>query len=153
MSTFEQRIERGNIGEYIVQQFLEDEGGYICYSPITSGQHPVDLFCSDFMNQNLFCAEVKLKDKMKKYNEFVGNHPEETEGYKQILKIALTYPAYARIERYPIAHVKSHKKDKFPEIDSSFYAFRSSISHNKSDLMYYPPYSNYVRNFLYNQTM
>ncbi len=93
-----------------------------------------------------------LKTKMKKYNEFVGNHPEETEGYKQILKIALTYPAYARIERYPIAHVRSHKKDKFPEIDSSFYAFRSSISHNKSDLMYYPPYSNYVRNFLYNQT-
>ena len=68
MSSFEQRIEKGSIGEEIVQQFLEDNGGYICYSPVTSGQHPVDLFCSDFLNQNLFCAEVKLKDKMKKYN-------------------------------------------------------------------------------------
>ena len=68
MSSFEQRIEKGSIGEEIVQQFLEDNGGYICYSHVTSGQHPVDLFCSDFLNQNLFCAEVKLKDKMKKYN-------------------------------------------------------------------------------------
>jgi hypothetical protein len=93
-----------------------------------------------------------LETKIKTYNEFVTNYPEETKGYKEILKIALTYPAYARIERYPIAHVRSHKKDIFPEIDSTFYAFRSNISHNKSDLMYYPPYSNYVRNFLYNKT-
>ena len=102
----------------------------------------------EFKNQ----VDSLLKTKMTTYENFVLNYPEETEGYKQILKIALTYPTFGRIERYPIAHVKAHKKDEFPEIDKAFYEFRGEVAHNHSDLMYYPPYSNYVRNYLYNQT-
>ena len=55
-----------------------------------------------------------VKTKLKTYQDFIEQFPNETDGYKEILKVALTYPAYARIERYPIAHAKSINENKFP---------------------------------------
>ena len=97
-------------------------------------------------------ADSLLQLKEKTYLDYIKNHPNETEGFNNILKVALSYPIYARIERYPIAHVKYSKKTDFHNFDNSFYTHRNSININKDSLMYYPPYSQYVRNFLYNTT-
>ena len=86
------------------------------------------------------------------YKEYILNHSDETNGFNQVLKVALTYPIYARVERYPIAHVKYSNKTDFHNIDHSFYNHRETVSTNNDSLMYYPPYSKYVRNFLYNTT-
>ena len=86
------------------------------------------------------------------HKEYVSKHPNETNGFIQILKIALTHPIYARIERYPIAHVKNKNKTEFHTIDSSFYNHRKITPIDNDSLLYYPPYSKYVRNFLYNTT-
>lgn len=103
-------------------------------------------------------AEFKLKvdslisSKLTTYNEYVKTHSFETFGFNEILKIALTYPIYSRIEKYPIIHAKITEKNKLPKIEASFYDYRKKIKKDNDSLMYYPPYSRYIRNYLYNET-
>ena len=90
--------------------------------------------------------------KKQTYQKYILNHPDETNGFNRILKIALTYPFYGRIERYPMAHVKRSNKSDFNTMPPLFYRHRKLVNTNNDSLMYYPPYSKYVRNFLYNTT-
>ncbi|MCG1036948.1 hypothetical protein [Polaribacter sargassicola] len=90
--------------------------------------------------------------KLKTYNNYVNNHTEETNGYKSFLKVALTYPIYARIEKYPVAHIKYSKEKEFPKTNKDFYKHRKIVDINNDTLMYYYPYSKYISNFLYNTT-
>ena len=96
--------------------------------------------------------ESSLKSKLKLFDEYVENHPEETEDYKNILKVALTYPLYARMEKYPILNAKYAESDHLPKINDSFYEYRKVAKIDNDSLIYYPPYSQYVRNYLYNET-
>lgn len=93
-----------------------------------------------------------IKDKLFLYDEYVKTHPEESNGYRKVLKVALTYPLYARLEKYPMIHAKLTESDKLPEINKSFYDYRKSVEIDDDSLIYYPPYSKYVRNHLYNET-
>ncbi|WP_405604487.1 hypothetical protein [Polaribacter sp. Asnod1-A03] len=93
-----------------------------------------------------------LNLKLKTYNNYLANHTEETSGYKSFLKVALTYPIYARIEKYPIAHSKYTKNKEFPNTNANFYKHRKFVDINNDTLMYYYPYSKYISNFLYNTT-
>ncbi|WP_282073457.1 hypothetical protein [Polaribacter atrinae] len=93
---------------------------------------------------------LALKDKT--YEEYAKHHPSETTGFNHVLKVALTYPIFSRIEKYPIEHLKYNNKKDFDKINKSFYKHRSSVSVNNDSLMYYQPYSKYIRNFLYNST-
>lgn len=93
-----------------------------------------------------------LKIKLQTLNQFVTNHPKETENFGKILKIALTYPLYTKIEKYPLSHSKIKNYNKFPKLTSDFYEFRNEIEFNTNSLMYYPPYSYYIGNYLYNKT-
>jgi hypothetical protein len=69
-----------------------------------------------------------------------------------ILRTALTYPVFAKIERYPVAHSKISHKPVSAEINQTFYNHRKSIRINNDSLMYFPPHSKYVGNYLYNIT-
>ena len=91
-----------------------------------------------------------LKIKLNTYDEYVKNHPKVTDGFKEVFKVALTYPTYNKIERYPIKY--AYYKNNFPNTDASFYNYRNEITIDNSSLMYYSPYSNYVINYLYNKT-
>ncbi|WP_026777702.1 hypothetical protein [Polaribacter sp. Hel_I_88] len=97
-------------------------------------------------------ADSLLQKKIVTYNEYIKTHSFETSGFNEILKIALTYPIYSRIEKYPIIHAKITEKNKLPEVETSFYDYRKQIKKNSDSLMYYPPYSRYIRNYLYNET-
>jgi hypothetical protein len=90
--------------------------------------------------------------KLHTYNDYKEKHPKETEGYFKILKTALVYPIYSRVERYPINHVYISRKDDFPKIEASFYDYRSSLDYDNNSLMYYTPYARYITNYLYNIT-
>ncbi|MEE9406596.1 MAG: hypothetical protein V3V28_00840 [Polaribacter sp.] len=90
--------------------------------------------------------------KIDSYNNYIENNPEETFGFKSLLKVALTYPIYSRIERYPIVYTKYSKTKEFPKTDTDFYNYRKEITINKDSLMYYSAYSQYVKNYLYNIT-
>lgn len=84
--------------------------------------------------------------------EYLKNHPNETEGYEKMLNVALTYPLYAKIEKYPLAYTRYLDRKEFPDLTNDFYKFREDIQFNDHSLMYYPPYSYYIRNYLYNKT-
>jgi hypothetical protein len=125
----------------------------------------IDCFLEDekekkeFYNQNKL-EPTKFKEKMdslfvlklKTYITYLENHPNETKGFSEVLKISLTYPLLARIEKYPIMYAKYSKTRNFPELDKSFFNFRNNIKIDKDLLMYYPPYYRYVKNYLYNET-
>jgi hypothetical protein len=93
-----------------------------------------------------------VKMKLHTYTDYIEKHPKETESYFKILKTALIYPIYSRVESYPINHVYISRKDNFPKIGTSFYEYRSSLDYNSSSLMYYTPYARYMTNYLYNVT-
>jgi hypothetical protein len=103
---------------------------------------------------NVFKGKVDslMLIKLDTYNDYVRNHPEETSDFNEILKITLTYPTFARIEKYPMIYAKYSENGSFPDMDTSFYDYRNDIQINKGHLMYYPPYSQYIRNYLYNET-
>ena len=84
-------------------------------------------------------ANSLLALKEKTYKEYTKNHTNETQGFNNVLKVALTYPIYARIERYPIANIKYNDKKEFNLVDKSFYKYRKSIRIDNDSLMYYPP--------------
>lgn len=58
-------VQKGNIGESIVQRFLESKG-FICYKPVSDGAHAFDFLA--IQNKRLaIAAEVKTKALMNKY--------------------------------------------------------------------------------------
>lgn len=125
----------------------------------------IDCFLENEKDEKIFYQYNKLEPKKFKdkvdslvaiklntYSEFIDSHKNETGGFKEILKTALTYPIYASVERYPMIYAKYAKDGNFPLTDNSFYKYRDNIILDNDSLMYYPPYSKYVRNYLYNAT-
>jgi thiol-disulfide isomerase/thioredoxin len=90
--------------------------------------------------------------KLETFDNYVKNHSNETDGFKEILKVALTFPAYTKIEIYPMSYAYYSNTKSFPVIDADFYEYRKDISLNNDSLMYYSPYSRYIINYLYNKT-
>lgn len=86
------------------------------------------------------------------YKDYLENHPNETKGFSEVLKIALTYPLYSNIEKYPFMYSKIKKSDDFLMLDENFYNHRQDVEYNNKSLMYYPQYSYYIFNYLYNKT-
>lgn len=131
--------ERNNI---LVDIFLEDENEKKLFYEFSN------------LEPNAYQRKInsRIQYRLKTFENYKKSHPKETSAYFEVLKTALIYPIYARIERYPISHVYVSKKEDFPEIDSSFYAYRTGLDFNNSTLMYYTPYARYITNYLYNVT-
>ena len=131
--------ERNNI---LIDCFLQDEKDNRTFYELNR------------LNPALFEKKIDslLNLKLKTYNNYVQNHINETNGFNSILNVALTYPLYARKERYPERYAYYKGVNKFPELSSNFYKHREKINTSRDSLMYYYPYSNYIRNYLYNLT-
>lgn len=125
----------------------------------------IDCFLETEKDDKLFYKYNKLEPKafqqkidsikalkFETLKQYIANHPKETKGFEKVLEIALTYPLYARAEKYPLSYSRYSAKNVFPELTESFYNFRTNVTFNDNSLMYYPPYSYYIRNFLYNKT-
>jgi len=93
-----------------------------------------------------------LLSKTKTYQNYLTEHPNESSGFNVILDIALKYPIYSRLERYPIAHSKYSKSKDFHKLEENFYSHREIVNMDTDSLMYYPAYAQYFRNYLYNLT-
>jgi hypothetical protein len=84
-SNWENKIEvkKGNIGEDIVEKYIE-KLGYIIYKPVTEKAHPFDRLC--VKNKiDIFVAEIKTKPKRTYYPDTGFNH-NHYEDYKRIQK-------------------------------------------------------------------
>ena len=82
--------ERNNL---LIDSFLESEKDRKVFMKY------YDLSPSDF-NSKINQAE---KLKLDRYEDYVSKHPNETDKFKHIFKIALTYPLYSKVENYPLA--------------------------------------------------
>lgn len=131
--------ERNNI---LIDCFLEDE------KEALSTYEYNKLNPADYKEK----IDSLLTYRLKMFHNYLESHPQETNGFKKILKIALTYPLYARIEKYPILNAKYSDSENLPKIEQWFYDYRKGTEINSDSLIYYPPYSHYVRNYLYNET-
>ena len=72
-------VQKGNIGEKLVQRFLESKG-FICYKPVSDGAHPFDFLCVK-EKRLAIAAEVKTKSLMSKYKA-TGFDQRSYEDYK-----------------------------------------------------------------------
>lgn len=125
----------------------------------------IDCFLENESDRKLFYKFNKLSPvifkakidsllalKIDTYNDYIYSHPDETRGYKEILKTALTFPMYASLERYPYINAKYSSDNSFPGLEKSYYSYRKEININKDSLMYFPPFTRYIRDYLYNIT-
>lgn len=131
--------ERNNI---LVDFFLENEKERTIFYQFNRLEPAV------FKNK----VDSLLAVKLETHKKYVLKHPEETKGFQDILKISLTFPTFSRLEKYPMMYAKYSENGNFPKLDASFYDYRNNIQINKDTLMYYPPFSQYIRNYLYNET-
>ncbi|WP_439128258.1 hypothetical protein [Polaribacter sp.] len=131
--------ERNNI---LVDIFLEDENDGRSYYKLNK------------LKPNAYKRKIDsiLNVRLETYKTYAENHTNETDNYFKLLKIALTYPIYSRIERYPINHKRINRENNFIQVEKSFYDYRNHIDFNNDSLMYYTPYTKYIRNYLYNIT-
>ena len=91
------------------------------------------------------------KKRLAAYDDFDLKHPEESAQYKSILKIALTYPLYAKVENYPIAHEVMSSDQEQLAINRDFYKHRDIIDLNNDSIMYFYAYRNFLLSHLYNK--
>ncbi|QOD61630.1 hypothetical protein H9I45_04050 [Polaribacter haliotis] len=131
--------ERNNI---LIDCFLEDENDNRFFYSLNKLQP------TDYKRK----IDSVLNQKLITYQTYVEEHPNETDGFLKVLKTALTFPIYSRLERYPTEHLKHKGLKDFPKVDATFYDYRTKIDLNNDSLMYYTPYASYIRNYLYNYT-
>ena len=92
------------------------------------------------------------KRKLARYDEYVSNNPEESEGYKNILKIALTYPVYSKAENYSMSHnAKRHDTDHDHEVHKDFYSYRDKINLKQDSVIYFYAYRDLIVSHMYNR--
>ena len=60
------QAKKGSLGEQIAAKWIR-EGGYIPYSPVFDGAHPVDWFCASPDKKRIFIADAKAKAARKYY--------------------------------------------------------------------------------------
>jgi hypothetical protein len=105
------------------------------------------------LSPSKFSSKVEATEKIKlaRFNDFISKYPYESEKYKTVLKIALTFPLYTRIENYPMAHSAIVDNKKHIDISSSFYKHRKIISLDKDSMMFFYAYREYLVSNLYNK--
>ena len=130
--------ERNNL---LIDSFLEsEEERKIFYQYY-------NLSPSEFSEKVIQTEKIKLN----RYNDFINNHPEESDKFNNILKTALTFPLYSKVENYPLAHSATINHDEHLDINKDFYKHREYITLGNDSLMFFYAYRDYVLSNLYNK--
>ena len=106
-----------------------------------------DLPPSEFIDKVTKIEETKLSI----YHDYITNFAESTDKFNNVLKIALTYPLYSKVENYPLAHSAKINDEIHVDLTSNFYKHREIISSEKDDLMFFYAYRDYIVSSLYNK--
>ncbi|MFC2109622.1 TlpA family protein disulfide reductase [Bacteroidota bacterium] len=128
--------------EYLTNLFLENEKDDYFF------RTHYNLSSEEFKDKVILLKELREV----KLEEFLLEHPETSNAYINIAKTAINYPLYKRMEYYPLAHKKITKSKSFPKLNKDFYDYREDTNLNDSTLIGYYAYTDYIINFLYNQS-
>ena len=77
------QVKKGNIGENIIINFLEEKG-FIIYKPITKAAHWIDIFATKNKNE-IYAIDVKTKARFNKWNA-QGIDVKHYKDYKRLQK-------------------------------------------------------------------
>ena len=112
------------------------------------------LFYSFYdLNPSNFRKKVDSTEKVKldRYDDYIANHPKASNKFKNILKIALTYPLYSKVENYPMAHSVKVNDDVYDKIGDDFYKHRDQVTLNQDSIMNFYAYRDFIVSNLYNK--
>lgn len=84
------------------------------------------------------------------YKSFSEDELSISEGFQNLIDIAIHYPLYRLKEVYPYYNKKANKENHSPTVSKDFYKFRDHVSLNKTKYLSFYPYQNYVVSHLYN---
>lgn len=95
--------------------------------------------------------DTGIQKQLALYNELLIDEGEKPSPFfDKLVKTGIYYPFYLFKELYPFNHKRHlHLKD-FPELSKGFYDYRKNVDFNDEDLLYYAPYTSYIRISLYN---
>jgi hypothetical protein len=80
-------------------------------------------------------------------NNFKSDYPDSSEEYLDVLKIALYFPLYTKLETYVINNRLKETPEDLNE--ANFISHRENIDINSDSLMFFSPYRKYVYNNIY----
>ncbi len=106
------------------------------------------------LSPNQFKKKVSILEKQKKrrLKELLSRFENESDEFKTLLEISLTYPVYRRLENYPLVHHEMIRETMNEKIDENFFDHRKNIDYKKDSIMYYSAYRDYIVSYLYNMT-
>ncbi|WP_348744372.1 hypothetical protein [Tenacibaculum sp. 190524A05c] len=78
---------------------------------------------------------------------FITDYPETSENYIDVLKVALFYPLFTKLETYSINNRLKEEPETLKE--ERFVSHRPEVGINGDSLMFYSPYRDYVYNNIY----
>ncbi len=82
------------------------------------------------------------------YTQLTDTGVELSSKFKELAKVAVSFPIYLRKEIYPYMHKNRFQLDSLPTLPTNYYDFRKKININNQDLIDFAPYHNYVNNYL-----
>ena len=89
--------------------------------------------------------------KLDRFNEYISMYPKVSDKFKNIFKMALTFPLYTRVENYPMAHSVKMNDAIHNKINNNFYEHREKISLDQDSIMYFYAYRDFIISRLYNE--
>ena len=92
-----------------------------------------------------------IQEKLATYNELLveeGKKPSPF--FDNLAKTGIYCPYYLFKEFYPFNHKRHLHLKEFTKLSNDFYSYRKDIDYNDEDLLFYAPYTSFLRVHLYN---
>lgn len=126
--------------EFLINLFLQNE------------KEEKEMYSYFNLDETKFEAKINnlAKERSSIYETFKANELNISNGFNNLINIAIHYPLYRLKEVYPYYYKKAHQLSNSPKVSNNFYAFRNKISLNEAQFLSFYPYQNYVVSYLYN---
>lgn len=95
--------------------------------------------------------DSEIQKQIALYNELLDDEGKKPSSFfDKLAKTGIYYPLYLFKELYPFNHKKHLHLKEFPKLSKDFYSYRSNIDYNDKDMLYYAPYTSFLRIHMYN---
>lgn len=121
------------------------KNNYLIDTYLTNEREEKKLMRYSKMEPEQFNAfiEERRKNTLTKFHNFLKDK-EETPLFKSIIETNINYNAYADKEIYPFAYFGNNKLTHIRDLPKDFYAYRSEIDYNTSDLSHLYAYNRFL---------
>ena len=108
------------------------------------------------LNEDEFSELINkgIQEQLELYNNLLEEEGESPSAFfDKLAKTGIYFPFYLFKEFYPFNHKKLLHLKEFPQVSDHFYSYRDNIDFNDESLLYYGPYTSYIRIYLYHMAV